>query len=50
VREDIEGKKRWKKIGWICVDCFGFIPLDARESNILQRGKKSFEMEVEEVI
>ncbi len=50
IREDIDGKKRWKKIGWICVDCFGFIPLSTTESNILQRGKKSVGTNVGEVV
>jgi len=40
VRESTPRGKRWRKVGWMCIDCRGFIPLDAPEARILEAGKK----------
>jgi len=41
IREGVLEKKRWKKIGWICLDCKGFISLGTEEAHILERGKRA---------
>ena len=41
IREGVLEKKRWKKIGWICLDCKGFISSETVEAQILERGKRS---------
>jgi len=40
IREITPKGKRWRKVGWICIDCNGFIPLNAPEARILEAGQK----------
>ncbi len=40
IRESTPRGKRWRKVGWMCIDCRGFIPLDAPEARILEAGKR----------
>jgi len=35
IRESTAKGKRWRKVGWMCIDCKGFIPLDTPEARIL---------------
>lgn len=40
IRESKPDGKRWRKVGWMCIDCKGFIALDTPEARILEGGRR----------
>ncbi len=40
IRRTEKGKKIWYKVGWICIDCKGFIQLSTPEARILEAAQK----------